>query len=113
QSNPLFVESPLALQYPQFDKLKDEHFAPAFDAGMAEELKEIDAITAVTEPANFENTIIALEKSGKLLSNARRIFGNLNGTDINDARKQVNNDYAPKFAAHRDAIMLNPALFAR
>src|SRR5690606_38233273 len=61
QSNPLFVESPLALQYPQFDKLKDEHFAPAFDAGMAEELKEIDAITAVTEPANFENTIIALE----------------------------------------------------
>src|SRR5690606_20265925 len=61
----------------------------------------------------FENTIIALEKSGKLLTNARRIFGNLNGTDTNDVRKEINNEYAPKFAAHRDAIMLDPRLFPR
>ena len=61
----------------------------------------------------FENTILALEKSGELLGNARRIFGNLNGTDTNDTRKKINNEYAPKFAAHRDAIMLNPQLFAR
>ena len=113
QSNPLFVESPLPLRYPQFDKLRDEHFAPAFDAGMAQELQEIDAIVDQRAAPTFENTILALEKSGRLLSNARRIFANLNGTDTNDVRKQINNEYAPKFAAHRDAIMLNPRLFQR
>jgi len=113
QSNPLFVESPLPLRYPQFDKLKDEHFAPAFDAGMAQELQEIDAIVNQRSMPTFENTILAMEKSGKLLSNARRIFGNLNGTDTNDIRKKINNEYAPKFAAHRDAIALNPRLFQR
>jgi peptidyl-dipeptidase Dcp len=113
QSNPLFVDSPLPLRYPQFDKLKDEHFAPAFDAGMAQELQEVQAIADNPEPATFENTILALEQSGKLLSNARRIFGNLNGTDTNDVRRKINSDYAPRFAAHRDAIMLNPRLFAR
>ncbi len=112
-SNPLFVESPLPLKYPQFDKLRDEHFAPAFDAGMARNLQEIDAIVNQRSMPTFENTILALEKSGKLLGNARRVFGNLNGTDTNDARKKINNDYAPKFAAHRDAIMLNPGLFQR
>lgn len=113
QSNPLFVESTLPLQYPHFDKLKDEHFAPAFDAGMAQELQEVEAIANNPEPATFENTIVALEQSGKLLSNARRIFGNLNGTDTNDIRRKINSDYAPRFAAHRDAIVLNPKLFAR
>ncbi|TDK21527.1 M3 family peptidase [Luteimonas aestuarii] len=113
QGNPLFAESTLPLQYPHFDQLKDEHFGPAFDAGMAQELQEIEAIADNPEPATFENTIVALERSGKLLSNARRIFGNLNGTDTNDTRRKINSDYAPRFAAHRDAIVLNPALFAR
>ncbi|MGJ4804234.1 M3 family metallopeptidase [Luteimonas sp. SDU82] len=112
-ANPLFATSPLPLRYPQFDKLKDEHFAPAFDAGMAQELQEIAAIANQRSVPTFENTILALEKSGQLLSNARRIFGNLNGTDTNDARKKINNEYAPKFAAHRDAIMLDPQLFQR
>ena len=111
--NPLFVTSPLPLHYPQFDQLKDEHFSAAFDAGMAQELQEIAAIANQRSVPTFENTILALEKSGKLLGNARRIFGNLNGTDTNDARKKINSDYAPKFAAHRDAIMLNPELFQR
>lgn len=111
--NPLFVDSPLPLEYPQFDKLKDEHFAPAFDAGMARNLEEIRKIASEKTAPTFENTILALEQSGKLLDNARRIFGNLNGTDTNDTRKQINNTYAPKFAAHRDAIMLDPQLFAR
>ncbi|HRN63112.1 MAG TPA: M3 family metallopeptidase, partial [Luteimonas sp.] len=112
-ANPLFTESRLPLRYPQFDQLKDEHFAPAFDAGMAQQLQEIAAIVNQRSMPTFENTILGLEKSGKLLTNARRIFGNLNGTDTNDARKQINNDYAPKFAAHRDAIMLDPRLFQR
>ena len=112
-SNPLFVQSPLPLRFPQFDRIRDEHFAPAFDAGMAQELQEIEAIVSQKAEPTFENTIIALEKSGKLLTNARRIFGNLNGTDTNDVRKEINNEYAPKFAAHRDAIMLDPRLFPR
>ncbi len=112
-SNPLFVQSPLPLRFPQFDKIQDEHFAPAFDAGMAQELQEIAAIVNQRSAPTFENTIIALEKSGQLLSNARRIFSNLNGTDTNDVRKKINNEYAPKFAAHRDAIMLDPGLFPR
>jgi len=111
--NPLFSTSPLNLRYPQFDQIRDDHFAPAFEAGMAEELREIEAIAAQTDAPSFENTIIALQQSGTLLRNAQRIFYNLNATDTNDARQQLNRDYAPKFAAHRDAIMLNEALFAR
>jgi peptidyl-dipeptidase Dcp len=113
QSNPLFAESTLPLKYPHFDRIRDEHFPQAFDAGMAEHLREIDAIVNQRSMPTFENTILALEKSAKLLGNARRIFGNLNGTDTNDARKKINNDYSPKFAAHRDAVMLNPRLFQR
>jgi len=112
-NNPLFSTSPLSLRYPQFDQIKDVHFAPAFDAGMVEELQEIEAIAAQSDAPTFENTIIALQRSGRLLRNAQRIFYNLNATDTNDARQQLNRDYAPKFAAHRDAIMLNEALFAR
>ncbi|MHC9085296.1 M3 family metallopeptidase [Luteimonas sp. RIT-PG2_3] len=111
--NPFFAQSTLTLGYPQFDRIKDDHFGPAFDAGMAEELKEVDAIANLADAPTFDNTIIALEKSGKTLGNARRVFANLNGTDTNDARKKINNHYAPRFAAHRDAIMLNPKLFAR
>jgi len=111
--NPLFSTSPLPLRYPQFDQIKDAHFAPAFDAGMAEELQEIEAIAAQTDAPSFENTIIALQQSGRLLRNAQRIFFNLNSTDTNEVRQQLNRDYAPRFAAHRDAIMLNEALFAR
>jgi len=111
--NPLLGTSPLPLRYPQFDHIDDAHFAPAFDAGMAEELREIEAIASNPQAPSFENTIIALEQSGHLLNNARRIFANLNATDTNETRQQLNRDYAPKFAAHRDAIMLNEALFAR
>jgi len=112
-ANPLFTTSPLPLRYPQFDQLEDAHFAPAFDAGMAEELQEIEAITGQNAPPSFDNTILALQQSGQLLRNAQRIFYNLNATDTNDTRQQLNRDYAPQFSAHRDAIMLNDALFAR
>jgi|HigsolmetaAR201D_1030396.scaffolds.fasta_scaffold00380_5 Zn-dependent oligopeptidases len=111
--NPLFSESTLPLQYPRFDLIRDEHFPEAFDAGMAQHLREIEAIVNQRSAPTFENTIVALEKAGRLLSNARRIFGNLNGTDTNETRKKINAEYAPKFAAHRDAIMLNGRLFQR
>lgn len=112
-ANPFFAESPLPLHYPQFDKIKDSDFAPAFDAGMAEQLKEVDAIANNPAAPTFENTIIALEKSGQVLDRATTVFFNLVGTDTNDTRNKLRADYSTKFAAHGDAINLNPKLFAR
>jgi len=105
--------STLDLNYPRFDQIKDSDFAPAFDAGMAEQLREIDAIANNPAPATFQNTIVAMEKTGLLLDRATGVFFNLVGTDKNDARDKLQSDYAPKFSAHRDAITLNPKLFAR
>ncbi len=105
--------STLDLNYPRFDQIKDSDFAPAFDAGMAEQLREIDAIANNPEPPTFQNTIVAMEKSGQLLDRASNVFFNLVGTDKNDARDKLQSDYAPKFSSHRDAITLNPKLFAR
>ena len=112
-ANPFFADSPLPLHYPQFDKIKDADFAPAFDAGMAEQLKEMDAIANNPEKPTFENTIIAMENSGRTLGRATTVFFNLVGTDTNPTREKLQGDYAPKFAAHRDAINLNGKLFAR
>ncbi|RPE81862.1 M3 family metallopeptidase [Vulcaniibacterium tengchongense] len=112
-ANPFFSDSPLPLHYPQFDKIKDSDFAPAFDAGMAEQLKEIDAIADNPEPPTFDNTILAMEKSGRTLSRAVTVFFNLVGTDTNPTREKLQAEYAPKFSAHRDAINLNGKLFAR
>ncbi|KGM57737.1 dipeptidyl carboxypeptidase II [Lysobacter arseniciresistens ZS79] len=112
-SNPFFTESQLPLHYPRFDQIKDSHFGPAFDRGMAEHLKEVEAIANNSEPATFENTIIALEKSGDILSRTASVFFSLVGADTNDARKALQAEYAPKLSAHRDAISLNPELFER
>ncbi|SDQ27463.1 M3 family metallopeptidase [Pseudoxanthomonas sp. CF125] len=112
-SNPFFSESPLPLHYPQFDKIKDSDFAPAFDAGMAEQLKEVDAIANNPAAPTFDNTILAMEKSGQVLNRAQTVFFSLVGADTNDARNKLRADYAAKFAAHGDAIALNPKLFAR
>jgi peptidyl-dipeptidase Dcp len=112
-ANPFFAESPLPLHYPQFDKIKDSDYAPAFDAGMAEQLKEVEAIANNSEAPTFENTIIALEKSGQVLDRATTVFFALVGADTNDARNKLRADYSTKFAAHGDAINLNPKLFAR
>ncbi|WP_242107907.1 M3 family metallopeptidase [Luteimonas aquatica] len=113
QDNPFRADSPLPLRYPQFDKIRDADFAPAFDAGMAEQLKEVEAIADNPEPASFDNTILALERSGRVLDRATTVFFNLVGTDTNPERNRLRSDYAPKFAAHGDAIQLNPKLFAR
>ncbi|MEA9827864.1 M3 family metallopeptidase [Xanthomonas campestris pv. raphani] len=112
-ANPFFADSTLPLHYPQFDKIKDSDFAPAFDAGMAAQLKEVDAIANQKAKPTFDNTIIALEKSGATLDRATTVFFNLVGADTNDARKKLQADYSAKFAAHRDAISLNGKLFAR
>ncbi len=112
-SGPFAAPSPLDLHYPQFDHIKDSDFAPAFDAGMAQQLREIDAIANNPEAPSFQNTIVAMERSGRVLDRATSVFFNLVGTDKNPARAALEVEYAPKFAAHRDAIALNPRLFAR
>lgn len=111
-SNPLFTESTLPYHLPPFDKIKDEHFQPALEQGMAEEDKEADAIAKQTKPT-FENTIAALEKMGQLFDRARRTFSNFNAANTNPTLQNLEKEMAPKFAAHLDAIRLNGPLFTR
>src|SRR5450755_2802261 len=111
--NPLFSESSLPYHSPPFDKIKDEHYPPAFEKGMADQLKEVEAIAANKEQPTFENTIVALERSGDLLGRVDRIFSNLAGANTNPVLQKTEKEMSPKLAAHEDAIHLNGALFAR
>ena len=111
--NPLMNESALPYHYPAFDKLKDENFVPAMEAGMREQLKEIAPIANNSDKPTFENTIVALERTGRLLDRAERTFDNLNACDTNPARQKIDKEMAPKLSAHHDEIHLNPKLFAR
>ncbi|WP_247652574.1 M3 family metallopeptidase [Ideonella aquatica] len=111
--NPLFSPSPLPLQYPPFDRLRDEHFAPALERGMAEQQAQVQAIADNPAAPSFDNTIVAMERSGRLLSRTTTLLFSLLGVDAHPARQQLQSDYAARLAAHRDAIQLNPRLFAR
>ena len=82
-ANPLLTESTLPFNLPPFDKIKDEHFQPALEQGITEEEKEADAIAKQTEKPTFENTVVALEKSGLLLARARRVFSNFGACNTN------------------------------
>lgn len=112
-SNPFFKKSTLTYEAPDFNAIKDEHFLPAFEEGMKQHLAEIEAIANNPEPATFENTLVAMEKSGELLTRVSRVFYNLTGTDSNPKRRELQSELAPKMAAHSDNINLNPQLFAR
>ncbi|WP_229420624.1 M3 family metallopeptidase [Pseudoduganella albidiflava] len=111
--NPLLQPSSLPLHYPRFDQIRDEHFLPAFEAGMAEELKEIDRIANSKAAPTFENTIVAMERGGRTLQRVQSIFSNLVGANTNDKLDAVDREMSPKLAAHSDAIHLNPQLFKR
>ena len=113
KGNPFAAESTLPLQYPHFDRIRDEHFAPAFDAGMAENLREIEAIAGNPEAPTFENTIEAMERSGELLTRSANVFFMLTGANTNATLQAAEEALAPKLAEHSDAIYLDPALFAR
>ncbi len=112
-TNPLLSESSLPYQIPPFDKIKDEHFQPAVEQGMTEQLKEVEHIAASKEKPTFENTIVALERTGRSLQRAERVFSNLNAADTNPEMQRIDKDLSPKQSAHRDAIRLNAPLFAR
>jgi peptidyl-dipeptidase Dcp len=111
--NPLLSESALPYHAPPFDRIKDEHYAPAFEKGMADDLKEAEAIANNKDKPTFENTIVALERSGELLGRVDRIFSNLAGANTNPELQKIEKEMSPKLAAHRDAIHLNGKLFAR
>jgi len=112
-ANPFFEQSTLPYAMPPFDRIRDEHFAPALERGMAEQRKEMDAIANSKEAPTFENTIVAMEKTGDLLERAGAVFSNLFAANTNDTLNALQSDFAPKYAAHLDAILLNDKLFKR
>ncbi|HEV7814079.1 MAG TPA: M3 family metallopeptidase, partial [Janthinobacterium sp.] len=112
-SNPFFKASPLPFQFPQFDKIHNEDYAPAYEEGMQRHLAEIDAIANNPQPATFDNTIVAMERAGELLNRVNTVFQNLSGANTNDGMQALQRQLSPKLAAHRDAIMLNEKLFQR
>lgn len=113
QNNPFAKPSPLPFHFPQFDKIHNEDYKPAFEAGMAEHLVEITAIANNPKPADFNNTIVAMERAGQLLGRVETVFGSLSGANTNDTMQALQRELSPELAAHRDAIMLNAKLFAR
>ncbi|MBQ5940965.1 MULTISPECIES: M3 family metallopeptidase [unclassified Massilia] len=112
-SNPFAKQSSLPLNYPAFDKIKDEHFLPAYAAGMREQLREVDVIANSKAAPSFANTIVAMERSGQLLGRVSAVFSNLQTANTNDRLDAIDREMSPKLAAHNDAIYLNPKLFQR
>jgi len=98
---------------PPFALIKDEHYLPAFYEGCSQQLSEVQAMLDAPGAATFENTIVALEKSGQMLARTLRVFFNKSSSDTSDSLDAIEAELAPKLAAHQDAIQLNPALFAR
>ena len=111
--NPFFTESTLPYRLPPFDRIEDAHYAPAFERGMAEQIAEIEAIASQSEPPTFENTIVPLERSGRLLERVASTFFSLASAHTNDAINEIRNEMAPRLAAHTDRILLHADLFAR
>ena len=111
-SNPFFSEYKTPFQVPPFNEIKLEHFKPAMEAGIAEQIAEIKTITDNKEAPNFENTILAFDNSGELLTKSR-IFSNLNSANTNDQMQALAREITPMMSAHRDNIMLNMDLFKR
>ncbi|WP_229425363.1 MULTISPECIES: M3 family metallopeptidase [unclassified Massilia] len=112
-SNPFAKPSALPFNYPAFDKIKDEHFLPAYAAGMREQLREVAGIANNPKAPTFDNTIVALERSGQMLSRVGAVFSNLQTANTNDRLNAIDSEMSPKLAAHNDAIYLNPKLFKR
>lgn len=111
--NPFFEPSTLPFGMPPFADIEDEHYAPAFEKGMEEQLAEIHAITSQSEAPSFENTLIPLEKSGQLLNRVAIVFFNKTSADGDAASDALEEVIAPQLAAHNDAISLNSELYER
>jgi peptidyl-dipeptidase Dcp len=112
-SNPFYAPSALPFEAPPFDKIRDADFQPAIEAGIAEQQAEIEAIANNQAVPTFENTVVALEKSGRLLTRAMAAFYGVTGANTNPTLQDVKTQEAPKLAAHEDFIYLNTKLFER
>lgn len=113
QVNPFFTEYTTPFKVPPFNLIKNEHYLPAFEKGIAEQQAEIDAITNNTAAPTFENTIIAFDKSGKQLKKVSSVFSSLNSANTNAEMQAINRKIAPLTTKHRDNISLNDKLFQR
>ena len=112
-ANPFAQRSTLEYELPPFADIKEEHYLPAFYEGCTQQLAEVQAILETPGAATFENTIVALEKSGQMLMRTLLVFFNKSSSDTSDSLDAIEEEMAPKLAAHQDAINLNPALFKR
>lgn len=112
-NNPLLSTYETPFQVPPFNKIKNEHFRPAFKVALEQHNQEIDAIVNDPQDPTFENTIVALENAGSVLGNVSRVFFNLNSAHTNDSIQAIAKDMAPVLSAHGDEISLNEKLFAR
>ena len=111
--NPFAAESTLPFHAPRFDVIQDADYQPAFEAGMAEQAAEIARIANNPAPATFDNTIVAMERSGRMLDRVNEAFSGVVGANTNPALDKVQEIETPKLSQHQDAIYLNPKLFAR
>jgi peptidyl-dipeptidase Dcp len=112
-ANPLYTASTLQFEYPVFDKIRDADFAPAFRDGMQQRVAEISRIADNPQAPTFENTVVAMERTGELLGRTSRIFFNLKATLTNPVLDDLERSIAPQLAAHSDAVLMNPKLFKR
>ena len=111
--NPFFETYTRPYQVPPFDLIKNEHFKPAILEGIKKQEAEINVIVSNKEKATFDNTVLAMENSGKLLSKVSTVFYNLNSANTNEEIQAIAKELAPKLSAHNDNIYLNDALFKR
>jgi len=111
--NPFFTEYGTPFKVPPFDIIKPEHFIPAYEKGMEQEKAEIEKLVNSPEEPTFDNTIIALDRAGKLLSEVSIVFGGVTRANTNDELNAIQTEMAPRLAAHNDEINLNKKLFER
>ncbi|MEO7149078.1 MAG: peptidyl-dipeptidase Dcp [Rhodanobacteraceae bacterium] len=112
-SNPFYNASTLPMQAPDFGKIKDADYQPALDEGMRQQMAEIDKIANNPDAPTFDNTLVAMEKTGQMLNRTMMTFNLVTGANTDGALQKVQEIEAPKLAAHQDAIYLNPKLFTR
>ncbi|MGA2048499.1 MAG: peptidyl-dipeptidase Dcp [Terracidiphilus sp.] len=112
-ANPFYAPSTLPFHAPDFNKIKDDDYQPAIEAGIAQNLEEIRAIADNPEAPTFENTFVAMEKSGRLIDRVMEVFNGVTQANTNPALQKVQETEAPKLAALQDAVYLNPKLFQR
>ncbi|MEP6940212.1 MAG: peptidyl-dipeptidase Dcp [Rudaea sp.] len=113
EANPFFAASTLPFNAPPLDKIRDSDYAPAFAEGMRQQIAEAEKIADNADKPTFDNTIVALERTGAMLTRVSKVFFALAQANTNDDLQKIQEDVAPKLAAHLDAIFLNPKLYAR